>query len=127
MAAIASSTAESGTGSTMFYAVMLLLGCIVKEINKHTNFPMWLGQLLGGFILGYLSGGSILLSSWQPNFADFSRNVVFALLFPGGNFLAGYLADFHVFRKEMWRTILLSSFGVWINLYFVKKILELID
>lgn len=50
----------------------------------------------------------------------------FFFFVPTSTFMNGYLADFHMFRREFYNVWLLSSVNYWITLFLIKQVFELI-
>lgn len=79
-----------------------------------------------GFNVGMFCFYSDSIEMDITGFDKITNNYYFTLFFPCNIFMLGYMADYHVFRREAYNVWILGCVAYWINMVFTKYILEYI-
>lgn len=107
-----------------FGLVIILTGCIGHEVYKKYRFPRTIFQMAIGFITGLIMFYTNTIHLDFTGFDKITNNYYFALFFPCNIFMLGYMADYHVFKREVYNVWILGVAAYWINTIFTKYVLE---
>lgn len=59
----------------------------------------------------------------STGFDKVTNNYYFTLFFPCNIFMLGFMADYHVFRREKYNVWILGVAVYWLNVFFTKYII----
>jgi NhaP-type Na+/H+ or K+/H+ antiporter len=102
---------------------IILIGAACDQMQKHFGIPHLISNLTAGVLLGLWAEANgyfeYSMDDLDKLFGTYS-DYYFFFFVPTSTFMNGYLADFHMFRREFYNVWILSSINYWITLFLVK-------
>ncbi len=103
---------HSGPNVVLFIFIGLLLGAILREVNKKTKIPYTPMLLVLGMVLGYIRDHLGVIGESTSIIEQLNPHMILMIFIPVLIFESAFNCEWHVFRKSLLNIVLLAGPGV---------------
>jgi len=104
----------------------LLLGGLLREVNKKTAFSYTVMLIIIGFLGGYFRSYLGIFGYSNEIFSHISPYLAFLILVPVLTFEGCFNTDWYIFKRSITNILILAIFGVMLNSLLIGLAFKLI-